>query len=80
MESTIDATKIEHGIKIPPKTSGRPKGSGKYVQILKKMKAGNSIVVSNIGARASMFRAAKDLGIDIESRKVEDGYRVWRKK
>jgi hypothetical protein len=71
---------IEKGISIPPKVAGRPKGSGKYGQILRQMKIGDSVHVPNEGARATMFRAAHVLGIKITSRKEVDGFRIWRKK
>ena len=71
---------IEKGIPIPPKVAGRPKGSGKYGQILKQMKPGDSVEIPNEGVRATMFRAAHVLGIKITSRKLKEGYRIWRKK
>ena len=70
--------KIEKGVKIPPRTRGRAKGSGVYTQTLMKMKSGDSVLVPSASHRNSILHAAAQLQCKVISRKESTGYRVWK--
>ena len=69
---------IDRGIKVPPKSLGRPKGSGKYSSALRHMKAGDSVLVTTAVERTGFLSASASLKCKVVSRKEEDGYRIWK--
>lgn len=74
MKKANGALKIESGIAMP-------EGTGQFSKMLKamrEMKVGESFLLP-IGKRNGIFRAAKDAGIKVSSRGVDDEHvRVWR--
>lgn len=64
---------IENGIPLPEKQQG------KWRDIAKALKPGQSVKVETNDERKAILRRAKLLSIPLTSRKVDgDGFRIWR--
>jgi hypothetical protein len=62
---------IEKGISIPPR-------KGRWMNALRSMEIGDSILFPLDIQPSTFFIAARRSGIKITSRKMPDGLRVWR--
>ena len=68
--------KIEKGIPIPPRTNGvRGKTA---TSLISEMEVGDSILVDTHNQRTTMIALAHRKGVKVVSRKMNDGYRIWR--
>lgn len=69
---------IEDNIPIPPKSrkNNKPRNEGSIAAHM--MKAGQSIFCTKIGDHACAKATLRKLGAKFVSRKVDNGWRVWR--
>lgn len=65
---------VEEGIEIP-KRYGR---ESELTKVLRALKVGQSFVVDDFRIRAIVTTAAIRYGVKITTRKVDEGYRIWR--
>lgn len=74
--------KVEKGIKIPGSERSRPKVSFRKLveEALSQCAVGDSFLVWNSSHRTEACKTAKELNLDIVTRKVRGGFRVWRVK
>ena len=69
--------KIEHGLPIPPHGGGRLTGSGKHQVLIKRMKKGDSVLLSK-DCYMGMRQTAYKLKAKVCFRKLDaDKYRMW---
>jgi hypothetical protein len=64
---------IEKGIPMP-----EPKRRGKWEELIKKMKVGDSVTVDSITQAQIMHAAANRNNAKVTVRREGGGYRVWR--
>ena len=78
---------IEEGIAIPPKATGRAKGSGKWEKLTATMSltteniVGSSILLTGAKSKkkaAAIRRAFNEQGFNIVTRQEGDGIRSWK--
>jgi hypothetical protein len=63
---------IEKGIDIPPR-------GGKWINLLRSMEIGDSILITDEKVLAStLYITANRIGIKLTTRQMPDGLRVWR--
>ena len=72
--------KIEKGVPIPKQFGAkRPHGNGKWQRIAKLMEVDDCVFFAgDNGEYACFAKAMKNMGFNVVTRKVKDGYRVWR--
>ena len=66
--------KIEKEVPCPK----RGKGGGKWQQLAAMMKKNDSVVLPTGTQKSGLFSAIRRAGGQACSRRVENGYRVWR--
>ena len=67
--------KIESGVEIP-----RPNHRGKWKNLVKEMRVGDSVLVDGQSPRLSLVAALKKAGFKGVSRQTDGGIRVWKTK
>lgn len=76
--AAVGKPRIERNVPIPPRGRWLDSNALRLRQAMLEMKVGHSFVWHE---HSSPFRAAKELGINITTRKMNgQGYRVWRVK
>ena len=73
--------KIESGIEMPARQSGRPRKVRPVVTLLRKMRIGDSFTLEHSSQYSYIAATAKKEGIKVSMRVLEDGsIRVWKVK
>lgn len=67
---------IQKGIPLPPKSSGW----GKFGNTIRLMEIGDSVFVDDKRDVANLMSSGKRIGLGMASRKVDNGWRIWRVK
>ena len=70
----MDEFKIEKGVPCPK----RNRTHGKWQKLAAMMKKGDSVVLPTGTQKSGLFSAIRRAGGQACSRRVENGYRVWR--
>lgn len=65
---------IDKGIPMPEQRSGW----GKFGNTIREMEVGDSVLVTEQRDVANLMSSGKRIGLGMSSRKVENGWRVWR--
>lgn len=78
-ESELKQFRIEHGIRIEDHPISYPDKGGKWIDLIKSMKKGDSIHLIEKQDRLCMMAAGVKLKIKLSSRMLKDRtFRVWR--
>lgn len=70
MSEVMECPIIEKGEAVSP--------SGRWQRILFNMEAGDSVVVEHPNERIAFLQSASRMGIIVSSRKISEGFRIWR--